>query len=159
MLLNKISTNIITFEPTDNDTIRNLMITWINTNINTNINNRNNCYKLLNIPQFIILKINRFNPNGLKINHKIDIMKRIKFYGNNDTSQNYLKWKIHSMVCYNGYTNTDGKYYSIIITNDKKWLLFENNKVPSFKEINLLDSEIQNKIMNDVCLLIYVLEE
>jgi hypothetical protein len=151
---NKIAKDILIFDLKDNDTIRNLMIKWID----NNIKNINNCYKLCNIPQFITIKINRFNPNGLKNNYKIDIMKRIKFFGNNDTSQNYIKWKLHSFVCYDGKINTDGNYYTVIMNHDKKWLKFKNNQIPSFKEINLLDTEIQNKFMSEVYLLIYVLE-
>jgi uncharacterized UBP type Zn finger protein len=56
-------------------------------------------------------------------------MKRIKFFGNNDTSQNYLKWKIHSLVCHKGESYKSGHYYSITTTYDKN-----ENKIPGLTQ-------------------------
>jgi len=148
----------IPLSPDTNNTIRSLLIDWINTKIINNDIEINHCYKLTNIPQFIILNVNRFNYNGIRNNYKIDIMKRIKFFGNNDTSQNYLKWKIHSMVCHKGESYKSGHYYAITTTHCKKWLLFDDNLVPSFEQIDLEDDDIQNKIMFEAVLIIYTLD-
>ena len=148
----------IPLSPNTNNTIRSLLIDWINTKIINNDIEINHCYKLTNIPQFIILNVNRFNYNGIRNNYKIDIMKRIKFFGNNDTSQNYLKWKIHSMVCHKGESCKSGHYYAITTTHCKKWLLFDDNLVPSFEQIDLEDDDIQNKIMLEAVLIIYILD-
>lgn len=154
--------------PTDDTNIKKLMENWINTKIN--INNDEiivHCYKLSNIPQYVLLNINRFNSNGVRNNHKVDIMERIKFYGNNDRSQNYLKWRIHGIVCHRGTTLNNGHYYSVVpikhdikhdIKNNKKWLLFDDMLIPSFEQIELDDEDIINKIMSESVLIIYVLD-
>lgn len=155
---NKSLLPFIPLYPDSNDTIRSLLINWINTKIINNNIEINHCYKLTNVPQFIILNINRFNYNGTRNNYKIDIMKRIKFFGNSDTSQNYLKWKINSMVCHKGESYKSGHYYAITTTHNKKWLLFDDNLVPSFEQIDLEDEDIQNKIMYEAVLIIYTLD-
>ena len=84
-------------------------------------------------------------------------MKRIKFFGNKDSSQNYLKWKINGIVCHRGSTYKSGHYYSIVY-NNKKWLLFDDMMVPSFEQIDFEDQDIRDKIMLEAVLVIYVLD-
>lgn len=141
---------------TQDDNIKNILSNWIDTQINKS--KILNCYKLSNIPQFVILHINRFNNNGKRNNYKLDIMKRIKFFGINDTSQNYLKWKIHSIICHTGNSNKSGHYYSVVYTYHHKWLLFDDNMIPSFEQIDMEDDDIKEKIMLESVMLIYTLE-
>ena len=148
----------IPLNPNKDDTIKNLLQCWINSKVYSPVHNILHCYKLSNIPQFIVLNINRFNNNGNRTNYKIDIMKRIKFFGINDQSQNYLKWKIHSIICHKGNTIHSGHYYTITTTYDKKWLLFDDMIVPSFEQIDLEDEDIIEKIMLEAVLLIYTLD-
>ncbi len=155
----KISLQNISLNLTRDDSIKNLLSYWINSELtNNNINaNIYNCYKLTNIPQFIVLNINRFDYSGKRNNYKLDIMKRIKFFGISDTSQNYLKWKIYSIICHRGENYNSGHYYSVII-NQKKWLLFDDNIIPSFQQIDLEDTDIKKQIMLESVMIIYVLE-
>jgi hypothetical protein len=156
----KISLQNISLNLTRDDSIKNLLSYWINSELtNNNITaNIYNCYKLINIPQFIVLNINRFDYQGKRNNYKLDIMKRIKFFGISDTTQNYLKWKIHSIICFRGENFNSGHYYSIVLTNNKKYQLFDDNLIPSFQQIELEDSDIKEKIMLEAVMIIYVLE-
>jgi len=154
----KISLQHITLNLTRNDSIKNLFSNWINTELtNSNLTNVYNCYKLINIPQFIVLNINRFDYSGKRNNYKLDIMKRIKFFGISDTTQNYLKWRINSIICYKGQDYNSGHYYSII-SNQKKWILFDDNLIPSFQNVDLEDTEIREQIMLDSVMIVYTLE-
>ncbi len=156
----KISLPYISLNLTRNDTIKNLLSYWITSELtqNNSLNNIYNCYKLINIPQFIIININRFDYQGKRNNFKLDIMKRIKFFGISDTSQNYLKWKLHSIICHRGENYNSGHYYSIITTNKKKYQLFDDNLIPSFQQIELEDTEIKEQLMLEAIMLIYILE-
>ncbi len=155
----KINLPYISLNLTKDDSIKNMLSYWITTELtqNNSLNNIYNCYKLINIPQFIIININRFDYQGKRNNYKLDIMKRIKFFGISDTSQNYLKWKIYSIICHRGENYNSGHYYSVII-NQKKWLLFDDNIIPSFQQIDLEDTDIKKQIMLESVMIIYVLE-
>jgi uncharacterized UBP type Zn finger protein len=150
----------ITLNLNQDDNIKNLFINWINTSFIKNNLQHNiiNCYKLTNIPQFIIFNINRFGYNGVRNKHKLDIMKRIKFFGINDNSQDYIKWKISSIICHKGKNYNSGHYYCLVYTNQKKWILFDDEIIPSFEEIDLENEDLKDKIMLDAVMLIYTLE-
>jgi uncharacterized UBP type Zn finger protein len=156
--IKKIRLPFISLNLTQDDNIKNILSNWIDTQININNSKIFHCYKLSNIPQFIILYINRFNNDGTRNNYKLDIMKRIKFFGINDTTQNYLKWKIHSIICHTGKSIKSGHYYSVIYTYQRKWLLFDDNMIPSFEQIDMEDDDIKEKIMLESVMLIYTLE-
>jgi len=147
----------ITLNITQDDTIHNLLQHWINSKIFSPDENIIYCYKLIEIPQFVILNINRFE-DGIRLPYKIDIMKRIKFFEINDQTQSYIKWKIHSIVCHTGNNSLSGHYYSVLSSYDKKWYIFDDTQIPSFKCIDLDDDDIKEKIMKDVLLIIYTLE-
>jgi hypothetical protein len=158
-----ISTQYINLIPQKDDTIHNLLQYWINSKIFYPDENIIQCYKLVNIPQFIICHINRFDKN-IRNNFKINIMKHIKFFNINDQTQKYIKWKIHGIICQknnidlskkkNNYEK--GQYYSICTTYEKnQWILFDNKMIPSFKIIDLKDETIKEKIMTDVVIVIY----
>ena len=147
--------------PQKDDTIHNLLQYWINSKIYSPNDNIIKCYKLIQIPRFIMCYIDRFNNTHIKNNYKIDIMKRIKFFNINDQTQKYIKWKIHGIICHkDGNSLNCGHYYTICTTTDKnRWLLFDDNLIPSFQEINLKDDDIKEKIMTDVIIIIYVIDE
>jgi ubiquitin C-terminal hydrolase len=156
--IQKLSYPFITLYPNKDDTIKNLIQYWINSKIYSPDENIMYCYKLTTIPQFILLHINRFN-NDTRQQYKIDIMKRIKFFGINDQTQNFIKWKIHAIICHNGNNMKSGHYYCITTTYDKKWLLFDNMIIPSFQQIDLENEDIKEKIMLESVILIYTLDE
>jgi hypothetical protein len=156
----KIKSPYISLNLNQDNTIKNLLTNWINTSLVSYNQQTNiiNCYKLANIPQFVMLNINRFDYDGIRNNYKLDIMKRIKFFGNNDNSQNYLKWKIYSIICHKGKNYNSGHYYCLIYTNQKKWLLFDDELIPSFEYIDLENEDIKQKIMLDSVILVYTLD-
>lgn len=154
----KIILPFITLNPTKDDTVKNLLQYWINSKTYSPDENIINFYKLSNIPQFILLYINRFN-NDVRNQYKIDIMKRIKFFGINDQTQNFIKWKIHAIICHTGNNMESGHYYCITTSYDKKWILFDNMIIPSFQQIDIDNEDIKEKIMSDVVILIYTLDE
>jgi len=155
-----LKTQVINLQITKDDNVRNLFYNWINSNITSELNNgiQFNCYKLINIPNYIIFNINRFNQEGERNNYKLDIMKHIKFFGINDQSQSYLKWKIHSIICYNGTTQKNGHYYTILLINKQEWIIFDDLQIPSFNSINLEDDNVKEKIMLESVMLLYTLE-
>ncbi len=141
----------------DNDNIRNLLINWIKNNITCNTSNSIiDCYKLNNIPSYIVININRFDEKGNCNKYNLDIMKRIKFFDINDNSQNYLKWKIHSVICYDGKNINNGHYYTLIYMGNNKWTIFDDTKIPSFNIYDIENCD-NTKIMKDACMVIYTL--
>ncbi len=141
----------------ENDTIRNLLINWIKNNITYNTSHSIiDCYKLNNIPPYIVINVNRYDEKGNCNKYKLDIMKRIKFFDINDNSQNYLKWKIHSIICYDGTNINKGHYYTLIYVSKNKWIIFDDNKIPSINNFDMENCD-SNKIMADACILIYTL--
>lgn len=143
----------------DSHSVRDLLKIWIDLNI-VELQNKtyHHYYKLSNIPSYIPLHINRFNVTGERIKTKIDIMERIMFFNINDTTQKNLRWKIHSIVCHTGETMKSGHYYTVLLTNDRKWLLFDDKHIPSIKQIDINDYDIRDTIMMECMFLFYVLE-
>jgi hypothetical protein len=141
------SLHMINLTPVDNTSIKELFIKWISDNIiGFDQNNMFNCYKLLNIPNYICFNIKRN-----KEKYKIDLMKKIKFFSNSDPTQNYLTWIIHGVICYSG-----KKYYSLIYCNDN-WIEVNSSIVPSFRTIDLSDDDEIERIQNEVVFVIYIL--
>lgn len=118
-----------------------------------------NIYKIVNVPTFIALSLNRFNNNiNKRIEAKVDIQKRIKLhhiYDNNDG----LRWKIHSIICHRGDTLKSGHYYSVLFASDNTWLLFDDQSVPCLKEIQIKDTEISETIKREIVFVIYCYDE
>lgn len=140
----------------DND-IRNLFMNWINTNIIMKNSTTIQSYKLKNIPNFLVFSIDRFVKSCTKNSYKLDIMKKIKFFNINDSSQSYIKWNIFAIICQRGNNLKKSQYYSILNINKKDWIVFDNNLFPSFKKIDLDDEDIKNSIMEECVMLIYTL--
>lgn len=141
----------ISLIPTTNiHTIRELLINWIDNNI---IKNNTYSYMLSNIPQYIVLHIDRFNHNT----SNIDIMKHIMLFNVNNNEQQKLRWCINSIICFtNNNSDTSGHYYTILLSNDNKWILFDDIIIPSFKYININDINIQENIKLECVLLFYI---
>jgi hypothetical protein len=119
------------------------------------------CYKLKDIPPYLCFYLDR-NMNDMndmndmnvkKDNIMVDIMKNIKFFKNSDPTQAYIKYKIHSLICYDG-TN----YYSVLTTYNNKWIQLKENKIPSLEYILMSDYDITDKIKKEVVFVIYTLE-
>ena len=132
-------------EPT---TIKKLFIEWLHDNI---LKNNNlyvlDCYKLKSIPNFIIFNIIR-NENTQKT--EIDIKKKIKFFHNSDSKQNYLVWRIHGLIC-----KSNNRYYSVFLSNNNSWIEFDEDKFPCCNYIYMDDDDTIDKIKQDVQMIIY----
>jgi len=152
----KLSFPYIKLELNKDNNVKNLFINWINSNIILR-NSSTQCYKLMNIPQFIVFSVDRFSSKN-KNNSKLDIMKKIKFFGINDSSQSYLKWKIHGIICYDGDNYENGHYYALFVSGKKDWLFFDDLEIPSFKKIDLNNDKIKDKILSESVILIYSIE-
>jgi hypothetical protein len=143
------SLQTIILNPTKNTSIRELFISWISDNIiGFDQNNMFNCYKLINIPNYICFDIKRNNEI-----YKIDLMKKIKFFSNSDPTQNYLTWIIHGIICYSGIN-----YYSLIYCNNN-WIEVNSSNIPSFKIIDLSDDDEIERIQTEVVFVIYILNK
>lgn len=109
-----------------------------------------NIYKVCNIPYIVPIHINRFiSVDSEKLRTKIDINKKIKLIENSQ-----LRWIIHAVICHTGDTLKQGHYYAIIVNNNK-WLMFDDNSVPSLKEIDMSNTELIEKIKRECVFLLY----
>jgi hypothetical protein len=142
-----IDINILINEPTS---IKKLFIGWLHENILINSNSYIlDCYKLKSIPTFLVFNINRTDETK---NTEIDIKKKIKFFNNSDSKQNYLQWRIHSIIC-----KSNQKYYSIFLSNDNLWIEFDEDKFPCCSYVFMDDEDIIEKTKQDVEMIIYTL--
>ena len=142
-----IDVNLITNEPT---TIKKLFIDWLHENIlKNNTTYLLDCYKLKSIPNFIVFNIKRTEDT---VRTEVDIKKKIKFFNNSDSKQNYLTWRIHSIIC-----RTNDRCYSIFLTNDGRWIMFDEDRFPCCEYILMNDDDIIEKTKQDVAMIIYTL--
>jgi hypothetical protein len=172
-IMNGCSNEKITFNNTDSidtNTITNtntITSNYIHLNIQKNsdvktliddlIINKLGNYKLLNLPNFIPVFLDRNLFSG-KINDSlIDIQEAIQFEKNNtDPEQNEVMWILHSIICY---TKADrGNYYSIVF-DENGWYLYSNSKLPSLIKINIKDEDISYKIKRECVFLLYTLDK
>jgi hypothetical protein len=142
-----ININLTINEPTS---IKKLFIEWLHNNILKNSNSYIlDCYKLKSIPIFLVFHINRTENTQ---NTEIDIKKKIKFFHNSDSKQNYLIWRIHSIIC-----KSNNKYYSVFLSNDNSWIEFDEDKFPCCSYVYMNDEDIIDKIKQNVEMIIYTL--
>jgi len=142
-----INIDIINNEPTS---IKKLFIDWLHDNILKNSNSYIlDCYKLKSIPNFLVFNINRTDKTQKT---EIDIKKKIKFFHNSDSKQNYLNWRIHSIIC-----KSNQKYYSVFLSNDNSWIEFNEDKFPCCSYVYMNDEDIIDKVKQDVEMIIYTL--
>jgi ubiquitin C-terminal hydrolase len=118
-----------------------------------------NIYKIVNVPTFIALSINRFNSNvNRRIETRVDIQKKIKLHHILDGNDG-LRWKIHSMICHRGETPKGGHYYTVLFGSDNTWLIFDDQSVPCLKEVQIKDTKIAETIKREVVLTLYCYDE
>ena len=142
-----INIDIINNEPTS---IKKLFLDWLHDNILKNSNTYIlDCYKLTSIPNFLVFNINRTDKTQKT---EIDIKKKIKFFHNSDSKQNYLNWRIHSIIC-----KSNQKYYSVFLSNDNSWIEFDEDKFPCCSYIYMNDEDVIDKVKQDVEMIIYTL--
>jgi hypothetical protein len=127
-----------------------LLDEWVNNNITFN-----GKFIFKEVPNIISIYIKRNYEN--KFNNKsIDIMKRIKINGNNNVQQNYITWKIHSLICY---SEINPHYYSLILTEKNEWCLFDDTMKSSIVKIsNMKNEDFTNKIKTECVMLFYKLD-
>jgi len=137
--------------------IRELFINWISDLI-TPSDNIIKCYKLAYVPNYLTFLINRFTSSGERIYTKIDLMDQIKFFNISDKTQENIRWKISSIICHSGDNPKSGHYFSYVLTDDGRWLLFDDMMIPSFKQIDINNNEIKDKIMLECIFVVYLLK-
>lgn len=166
--------NLTVPDDTDETSIKELLNNWMNHNTVEGIkrdvtdaygNKRIesvrglNIYKIVNVPTFIVLSLNRFNNNvNRRIMTKIDIQKKIKLHHIYD-EHNGLRWKIHSVICHRGDTPKNGHYYSVLFASDNTWLLFDDQSIPCLKEIQIKDTHVADTIKREIVFVVYCYDE
>jgi hypothetical protein len=143
-------TSIIKFDVSkikEDTSIKKLFLNWLNTEILKEQEDYY-CYNLKNIPAYVSFYFNRNN------NIMIDIMRKIKFFNNCDPTQNYIKYKIHSLIC----KDENNNYYSVLTTFNNKWIMLTENKIPSMEYIILNDDDLNEKIKKEVVFVMYTLD-
>ncbi len=133
--------------------IKKLFLNWLNTEILKEQEDYY-CYNLKNIPSYISFYFNRNNNENNENNIMIDIMRKIKFFNNCDPTQNYIKYKIHSLIC----KDENNNYYSVLTTFNNKWIMLTENKIPSMEYIILNDDDLNEKIKKEVVFAMYTLD-
>ena len=167
-----ISLNISNEENYDEMTIKILLNNWMNNNtvdLKREIINKEgeknvqtvkglNIYKIMNVPTFVAIALNRFTGTDKKRkNTKIDIQKRIKLHHISDDNEG-LRWKIHSFICHKGDNIKSGHYYSVI-QSDNTWLLFDDQAIPCIKEIDILNPLLAEIVKREIVFAIYCYDE
>ncbi len=143
------------FNSLNSQSIKNMFLNFITNEVLKN--DQSTYYKLISIPNYIPIYINRFDKLGNYVEEQIDIMQRIMFFNINDSIQKNMRWKIHSIICQEGITKNSLHYYTVCYA-DKKWILFNDRVVPSIKHININDDDIKIKIQKECVLLFYVID-
>lgn len=165
--------NLIVPDNKDETSIKEMLNNWMNNNtvedIKRTVINKNgekekgyvkglNIYKIVNVPTFIALSLNRFGLLDRRIETKVDIQKKIKLHHIHDNNDG-LRWTIHSIICHRGDTPKNGHYYSILFGSDNRWLLFDDQSIPCLKEIDIKNELIVETIKREVVFAIYCYDE
>jgi hypothetical protein len=99
--------------------------------------------RLRNLFPLFTFYINRDNINNL-----IEIEKKFKIkYLIGDSIIN-VEWIFHALIGFN-------KVYYTLINVGKKWYVFSDNLFPSFKEVNMSNPKVINKIKSEVVMVMY----
>lgn len=148
--IKKFKTININLTVNESTSIKKLFIEWLHENILKNSNSYIlDCYKLKLIPTFLVFNIKR-NENAIKT--EIDINKKIKFFNNSDSKQNYLQWRIHSIIC-----KSSSKYYAILLSNNNTWIEFDEDKFPCCSYVFMNDEDVIEKTKQEAEMIIYTL--
>ncbi len=143
------TTNFIHLNITKNNDVKTLVDDFITNKLKN--------YKLVNLPNFIPVFLDRNLFSG-KINDSlIDIQEAIQFEKNNiEQDQQDVMWILHSIICY---SKTDrGNYYSVVY-DENGWYIYSNSNLPSLVKINIKDEDIAYKIKKECVLLFYTLDK
>lgn len=151
-----INLSYIPLNPTCNITIKQLFINWLNKYINKN---NTFSYKLMNIPSYLCFYINRFYNDGKRNNYEVDIMKKIKFFNTSNSSQKFITWKIHSIICNEGDNFEKSHYYSINLDFNNNWIMINTQNIPTLKYIDMSDDDTIDKIRKECMFIIYVIND
>ena len=119
-----------------------------------------NVYKIMNVPTFIGISLNRFPCPGTRIDTPIDIQKKIKLHHVSESeSDDGLRWSIHALICHRGETAKRGHYYAVLVSSDSHWLLFDDQAIPCMREIDIKNSEISETVKREIVFAIYCYDE
>lgn len=134
-----------------NNNINNMLNNWMFNNMLQNGGGKTiiNNYKILNTPYLLPLIINRYTDENNKLDMEVNVDKIIK-----PNDMNKLSWTIHAIICHNGINAKSGHYYAILFRQNK-WYLFDDLVVPSLKEVNICDHDIDDKIKKQSVFLFY----
>ena len=86
-------------------------------------------------------------------------MKKIKFFNNTDSTQKYIQWKIHSVICNEGDNFESSHYYCIITDYNNNWFMFDDRKIPNLTEIDMSNDDIIDKIRKECMFITYVIND
>jgi hypothetical protein len=156
-LMNGIVKNILNIDIKLNDkNIKNMTMNYIMFNINKNTNVKSllnkwqkSNYYFKEIPFIIPFYFNRKH-DEIYSHNKIDINKKIKFKNDNLNS-----WLIYSIICYVKSTEHNS-YYSLTLCNNT-WYIFNNLNYPALSKIDITDTDIKFKIMQECIMVFYKL--
>lgn len=119
-------------------------------------------YHITNVPEFLVLSINRFNSLNDRNNTDVIITKRLKpFIHSSNPEIKNIEWSFHSAVCHKGNSVLSGHYYSLLFKKYNEtdlWYLFDDLTMPSLIEVSMSDTSITSDIKKDCVLLIYQLK-
>lgn len=119
-------------------------------------------FNISNIPEFMVLSINRFTNLKERNSSDVIITKTLKPFAN--TTNNDIKdieWSFQSAVCHRGASPYSGHYYSLLFTkrdSEDVWFIFDDLKTPCMEEVSMSDKDVITKIKKDCVLLIYQLK-
>lgn len=114
-----------------------------------------NTYTITNIPNMLALSINRFKEQDTRIDTDVIIQKKIILPAKDNYFNSY-EWFFHAAICHKGISTRSGHYYTLL-SNNNKWYLFDDMKVPCLKEVSMTDKSVTNLIKKECIFLIYKL--
>ena len=119
-------------------------------------------YLISNIPEFLMLSINRFSTPDARNDTDVIITKTIKPFTNSSNQDiKNIEWSFHSAICHKGTTPRSGHYYSLLFSkkDDKDvWYLFDDLITPSLIEVSMEDKSVTSEIKKDCVFLVYQLK-
>jgi uncharacterized UBP type Zn finger protein len=142
--------------------VKALLNNWMNNNVTDRVDG---VCKIVNVPTFVALSLNRFSNVNKRIGTPVDIQRKIKLHHVTDRADDGLKWSIHSIICYKGETTKNGHYYSVLHDrHDKrdtvnKWIIFDDTAVPCVGDIDIKNAEITGTIKKECVMIIYCYDD
>ncbi|ATZ80869.1 hypothetical protein BMW23_0823 [Bodo saltans virus] len=155
-LINGFNSNKIKYiDDNKNETHIDYIECHVDTNTNTKILiekhvNEITDSKLIEIPKYIPLFLNRKNNFDVDIKYGINLKNNIL----NDDEKLTL-WTIHSIICL---PQNETKHYYSIIYDRNEWYYFDNTKLPSLIKIDIKNEDIALKIKKESIFILYSLD-